>query len=382
MQEDSPRSSKHYACSGISLSFFILLPGSVKSRRRSATPQERSYLGYMRTLCSGMTVAVNYEDKKLEAEVLLVDRFKRTLTVAIDGREVNIHSSCLCVPSAISTSKTEKTVKRKKTGRVNSKADASCQVTVTDDCQSSDNFVNRFVSTSSHGSFVTDGFDFFSGGSDDKTVTVGDVGHVTVGGIGTANVGVERLFKEDSKGILLLNAFVLGDKEVKVTVPVHRFRGSNAIKLKDKEERSALRDSRERAFKRSFALCQESSSYRRQVREMQLSKYLRKEVKAALNSKGRRRVVNLGVCAMESDLEILGLEGFQKKDYSYRNNNIKDLDHLLGPRWDIIDEGNRVKFVTSLTLQLSVSWVETCSISTGISWNAIGNNYRKELLPC
>lgn len=198
----------------------------------------------------------------------------------------------------------------------------------------------------------SDSIEFFSlRGRNDKPITVGDVGHVTVGSFGKVDLGVERLYKKDSSGSFYVDGFVLGDNEVKLQIPTVRFESDSSIKVKDRKERTVLNESKDRAFKTTVTLCQDSKSYRSQLREMQLSQYVRKEVQAALIGKGKRRTASLGVCSLENDLHILGLEGLRKKEYSYRNKNIQDLDPLLGDRWDIQKEENIVKFVTSISFQ-------------------------------
>lgn len=174
-----------------------------------------------------------------------------------------------------------------------------------------------------------------------------------------------------------VEGFLLGDVDIKVNAPIERLKKSETS-VTDVGEKEKLKQAKDKAFESSIKYSG-NHSYRIQVRRHQLGKCLRAEVSTSLTRKANRRVINLGVACLDTDLLILGIDPRCRKgmEYSYRKNNLSKLDCLLGSQWDIKVVDSRVSFVTSITFKVNAKDIMTAGITTSFSWNAVnGGDYR------
>lgn len=68
------------------------------SKRKRGQHCEKRYLAFLRTLVLGSLVTVVLDGQKVDGEVKVVDRFKRTLIVKTADDEKEVHASLLVTP--------------------------------------------------------------------------------------------------------------------------------------------------------------------------------------------------------------------------------------------------------------------------------------------
>lgn len=116
---------------------------------------------------------------------------------------------------------------------------------------------------------------------------------------------------------------------------------------------------------------------------MQIGWHLRHEVRLALTSRCNSRSVSFGVCALDTDPKIIGMDPLKrdKCEFSYRMRNIGQLDQLMGLKWDIELQDTRTTFVTAIFFKINARDVMVARILTAVSWVDLreSNDYRRDI---
>lgn len=215
---------------------------------------------------------------------------------------------------------------------------------------------------------------FFSAMNAEGTVvSCGDVGQVVIED-SPLHFGVAKIVEVE--GCLRATGSVIGAEDIMITAPVLKVAPSS--KIVSKQVRKKLLAQKKKQFEFSIMRAKVSQHYRLQTRRANLGRMLRQEVQSALKSKLHRRPVLLGLCVIETDLSIFGLDYFNKRKvvYSYKNNNLSELDLLLGNKWDATSKEGIISYVTEVIVHLSKDDLLHAIIFTTVSWGSLEENYR------
>lgn len=166
-------------------------------------------------------------------------------------------------------------------------------------------------------------------------------------------------------GAVILNGKI--DHSVKIVMPVEK-KVQPARPSLDRQDRTFLNKISILNRTVQQELLVSNSTVRRAVRQSMIAAHLRKEVTSALNSKSHNRRFSLGVCSFEHDMDIFNLDlKSMKRVFSYRNENLSELDNLLGSLWDVKETGDgQFRFVTQVVVKLK-GYQVTVSVSTAAS---------------
>lgn len=208
-------------------------------------------------------------------------------------------------------------------------------------------------------------------------MSCGDVVTVPLTGQPGMHIGIKTLSRTQEG--YLANGFLIGQSAVAITAPVSILMPSKEkVSLKERKELNTYK-------KMQFAIALERSktdfSFRQELRKQQLACLLNKEVQLALKSKLSRRSFTLGMCQFDTDLEIFQMDFFTKRKsvFCYMNHTLQSLDPLLGRKWDILVSGERVKFVTKLSVSLTISDTLHVTLFSSVFYGTLTNNYRETL---
>ncbi|XP_071796114.1 uncharacterized protein [Asterias amurensis] len=98
-----------------------------------------------------------------------------------------------------------------------------------------------------------------------------------------------------------------------------------------------------------------NASFRNAFRVAQLTNAIIKEIKSAFWSTTRQRNFDLGLISPEIDCEVfsISLPDSPAAEYSYKKDNLGNLDNILGQGWDTSQNEGVTRYVTSLRLEMN-----------------------------
>ena len=181
------------------------------------------------------------------------------------------------------------------------------------------------------------------------------------------------------KGNVIVNGKI--DKDIFIEMPVDKSDLSPMSHNLPKSDRDFL--SSKSALQNGTLQGQLSKSHesvRCSVRKSLLASCLRNETLAALKCTSHRRRFSLGVCCLEFDLQSLGFQTSNKIVFSYKNNNIHQLDNMLGKQWDVFEvDRQQFRFVTELVIKMK-GFILSGSVSTAICRKQLNiDSYREDV---
>ncbi len=171
------------------------------------------------------------------------------------------------------------------------------------------------------------------------------------------------------------------EQEVKVTLPTGRLQPITAPKLQRKD-RKLLKSSASKAVQ-STVSNMKSDSFREAHRMLQLRSSLNKEIHQTLKSTSFEKTSNLGPVNFEFDFSLFdfSLPDNKSVTYSYENQNMSQLDRLMGPKWDIKIIDNGVNFVTSVRIRITPDFQLSISVKAATAMLNIDsdNHHRQQI---
>ncbi|XP_071852451.1 uncharacterized protein [Apostichopus japonicus] len=339
-------------------------------------PQEFRYLSHLRRLSAGEVVSVTYKEKVVTADVLIVDRFKREVTIQLPGGEkVTIHGSQL-----LSCTEDNQVQKRQRKYPVHTKCKMPRRESMT----------NRHeISTAAHpsndartGAERSDktgsSFIFAAMDASQCLLSCGDIAHLKDVDLSLAveQISVEPDGKKTFQGSFIKNGEVMDG--VKVSANAEAVHRSKAIL--SKKTKKFVNDIREKAVKDALLSTKESYFARCQQRKEILCYHGIKKIKQALERRTASKRFSWGVCDLDVDLELFDMVKKRRKEFSMLQGTLGKLDGIFGKfQWDVHFEEGRAQFVSSILIYVK-DFQLWATVKIGICHCTIGQvTYREEL---
>ncbi|KAJ8034717.1 hypothetical protein HOLleu_21679 [Holothuria leucospilota] len=292
-------------------------------------------------LCEGDVVVASVDGIKVDATVVVFDRFKQEVTVrfgegtlnTIPVSDVSKQESVACQPSSPKQRRKQKPKQRTHV------ATPSLTVEEGSVTETPDN--------------TGTGHKYFQVMNDfGIDVTCGECYRIEPGNI---SVFIKKIKKSGATffaDCAMVTSTKL-DRDVSILVPVSRLvKDDVALSRADKTYANKLKRA---AFWGSIQSGKDDGQIRSEQRTQQLALLVRKEVKLALASKTSHRTFSLGVSDLVVDMEVFQMDPFvhSRVSFSYLKGNLSHLDGILGYRWDILDRGANVSYVTRVVVAFS-----------------------------
>ena len=179
------------------------------------------------------------------------------------------------------------------------------------------------------------------------------------------NISVQQQKSEMLKGAVILNGKI--DESVQICMPVDK-KIQSTRPILDRKDKDFLKSISFLNKDVQREILESESTVRHLVRRSVVGSHMRKEVATALSSRSQNRRFSLGVCSLEHDIDLFGIDPKLKKTvYSYQKDNIGALDNLLGCLWDIKEiSDSQFRFVTQVVVKLK-GFQLIVAVSTAVS---------------
>lgn len=161
------------------------------------------------------------------------------------------------------------------------------------------------------------------------------------------------------------------DTDVTLLLPVTRLHPTTLTL--SRPDRKLMDEIAHDQMAKCISLLKEDFAFRKLVRKNDVCRAIQKEVKAALNCKTHRMTFSLGLCSMDIDLELFGLDFFSKKRrvFSYTENTLGTLDASTWMR--SCTPMHITKFVTQVIVWLRDGIIHgTVYSSRSSTWSKLG----------
>ena len=170
------------------------------------------------------------------------------------------------------------------------------------------------------------------------------------------------------------------DKDLLMKVPVDRLLPVTNAKV-HRVDRESLKAAALAGFKATTANMKDSW-FREETRKGQVQSLIKKEVLLTLKSRTFKRLSNMGPLNFEFDGKLLGipLPLYRVVTYSYKSENLHQLDRLLGNSWDILNTAAGTHFITSLRVRVTNDSMMQLSFSAAVAMiNVTAPHHRQQL---
>ena len=144
------------------------------------------------------------------------------------------------------------------------------------------------------------------------------------------------------------------DKEINLSVPVRRLIPVEGNPLNLREDRKLATKIAEGQVDTLITKLRDDHHFRRLVREDLLKKLILKEVLSSFKSRNLRKAFTMGISCPEIVMVLFGIHPIRRRRavFSYKHDNLSELDVLLGDNWDWKDLSGQIVFVTQIVFWL------------------------------
>lgn len=206
-------------------------------------------------------------------------------------------------------------------------------------------------------------------------ITVGDL--FTIAG-SDIKVVVKKLIEDGNsfrtECFLMLGAM---DKEVKMFVPVDKLSECQGNVCFTFADRKLLSNLKREAFYQSLQHGSTNVNVFNYNRFQQIRKLVFREACASLRARSSRKSFIIGVISTQVEFDRFQIKN-RTSCFGHKCSNLEDLDEMLLPKWDILDEDGQIAFVTEITFQLRKD-VLMATCYTARCMQRLGEDYRKYL---
>ncbi|KAJ8050219.1 hypothetical protein HOLleu_03333 [Holothuria leucospilota] len=333
--------------------------------------RESDYRELLRQLCADDTVTFMKDGQKKTALVSTVDRFRREVTVCLDGgsEQYTIHASfllndLLCRPAET----TEPRKRQLKKDQPESDGDKRKEGSI---CINSDQ--HQQPRCDFYWALCSSGSPIYCG----DVVEVSDMDvhlavHTITDGMKDRKVVGHPVTQEGKINY-----------DTCVSTQAHLIKGKTEIKV-SREVSNKLKKIKNNSVVAYISCSKESFNARRNERVLCIKSLALKEMKSLLQGKAPKRLFSWGLCQLDIDplLFNIGFPGTTRAVFSYSKGNLAKLDTVFGEKWDILVEGTTCSFVTQMVVWITKDNLLNASVQVskmGLP-SHLQRDYRKQLM--